>query len=454
MMDERAAVSFRDWKERLAAEPGGPYTKEGVPWEVSTPATVRAALADHGLMGTAKQPHQFLRGALLPVIKELANRAYTQTTENGQRKYVKVTPTIIASPTHHTRNGDPEVGWALYVVTKARTTAGDRPVALDHKSHSYAQAPAQAIWNHAIGRRLLDRGILVLPTGKSTAAFGYTAQSKGSARLQAAGVGNSSAAAKKVVAKKTRPKKTGPAQHAKQATAKQATGKKTTAKKQGAAKTTRAARHAAAKQARAARAAARKAAWDNVWKAAVRDFAWSVKEELTDAVKGFAVKATGAVRKRMAFRAVRAAYKIHLQSGAPRFSEASVRATAHALATPHVGVKLLDAAFAKVSADLDRLGVRVVKNYQTGNRMLSPAVQQAQEQKLGAKLDAATKHRTSGGTPKAVIKALAGKNLTAEQYTAAIEIAGPGRVVFANPRRPQAVAHAAAAFRHHKKNVY
>lgn len=384
----------------FAALPGRRHSRDGVPWEVSLPDTVKAALADHGLMGAPGEPRAFLRGTLRPVLKELTAGAFTLTTAGGNRAFHKVTPFYVAAPTHNTRGGDPEVGWALYALTKAVRGDG-RPAALSHWAQGYRQAPAQAVWNHAVGKRLLERNVLVLPGGKSAAAVGYRARSHGAARIRAAGAGNSGARAKKAAAKASRPPKR---------------------------------------------------VID--WKQAVSGFAYTVTRAATDAVKGLAVRATRAVRRRLAARAVRAAFRFHVRSGAARFSEASVRATAHALATPHVGVKTLDRAFDRVAADPDRLGVRVAKEYQTGNRMFAPTAGVGLEQAVGRKLKAAEGTLSAGGTNAAVVKALTGRGLTTAQYVAATRIAGPGRVVFTDPHQGPALAHAAAAFRHHKKDVY
>lgn len=435
---------------KLAKRVNGPRVsaRDGMAGIHSCPADVTYAMKRGGLIATPREAYRLFRPTFTPVMKAFTRRCVAQTTRNGKKVFVPVIPLFVHSPANNNRAGEVELSNNFFILKKGWDPVGKKWRSIDFDKLMLVQGEAQAAANQALGFALRDKGILCLPRGKSITAFGHTAKPAASAKINKATAAANTASGQTTTAAAAGGTTAQPWVRLKANT----TGTKTTAgaKNAGGAKT--------------ASPKARKAAAQNIaaktrkrvvpWRKALRNLKGTVTAPLGDSLSRLLVKVELAAQRRLARGAIRRAFHYHSASGAPRFTEGSVKATAAQLCTPHVRPATLDAVWAKYTAEPAKFGIKEAHLQPNGARVFVATGQAAAEQRVG---ELVARHRSSpvkGLSRDQVIRATVRSGLSWQEVEDLVSLCGKGGVRWGERYGTNLMRHAAEAYKKSGRNVH
>lgn len=415
ILNENAEVCFQGELSQLSKALGdfiklNTGSRDGMSGIFTCPADVKFAMKSHGLIDTPQDAYKIFAPAFKSVVKALSAFSVAQTTVPGlnggrDKVHIPVGFYVAVVPANNTRSGEAEVSLDFFMFKRAPDLVSRKMRAIDFRYMMIGQAAAQSAGNKALGFILRDKGILCVPHGKSITAIGYKAQTQGTEKLKAAGVG---------------PGQAGPAETA------------------------------AAARSIAKEAGKKVVPWPEAWK----KLTGTIDYIVTRKVSGLLTRLDEHFQARLAKGCVIEAFGFCRDSGMARFSEGTVKATAMQLATPHVKPEIFEKVWAQVAADPSPFGVAEVALHPTGHRTFAPVARAAAEMNAKGLLEAHAKRNIPGLDTRDVIRAMVGKGLTTDQISDAAELCSGGGVRWASAYKDSTLQHAVTAYERAGKNVY
>lgn len=466
VVGKRGKVLFRGTGDEVAAHVSDLYggrvrVRDGLNAIFTIPEKVMIALKANGQIDTQQQLLDVVDKCLPAVLKAVGRHTVAQTTRRGKKVYLPVEPLFIVAYPRNTRvNGRRlEGGMNVFMLGKGWDRRGRRYRSIDLKKAMFAQAEAQAAGNAQLGYTLRDKGILVLPHGKSVTAFGVA-----KARLQ-----QPAAAATKPL----RPRRQkAHQQHAQPQLKTQANGVARSQSKvgstaqpnaNGAARQRKtAAKPRVAKLPNAGPAARKRAAKANsratpkqvvtfreAWEALVG----VVKASITQKGIGLLTSLDKKAQSRMTRAAIKEAFRYHRRAGFARFSETSVKAFAMQLTTPHVRPDVFDKVWKKATQKPSRFGANEVKVYPNGYRMFAPTEQLGAEGRVTDRLIGIRRSNVRGLGTGEVLGSLLRHNVGGD-IADVLEMCRDGGLRWASQYAPNALKFAAHAYTANNRRVH